>query len=327
MSVLCSGSYIADILIPDLEEIGPPGSLTYAPQGIHLAPGGHSANVAIDLVQLGQKQVYSIGCIGDDVLGEFILIELKKHGVKTNPQLIKDASTAKNVALIVKGQDRRFIAELKANTMLTPEHLLNTLKTVKPRILYQGTVGGLRYIDAALGKILGVAHEKCTINLVDAIMPTNSWSNLKKAFREIDILHCNQEEAHSLTGLTEIKETINHLTQSGVKLVVISGGNEGLIAGNKSLTLRMPAFKVNEIDPTGAGDALCAGIINALMNHEIKKINEIPCEKLVKILLDGQAAGAACVTGIGATTNVTYDLQHFLLDEQGKDILKATTIT
>jgi hypothetical protein len=55
MSIFCSGSFVADIIVPDLPRIGPLGSLTYAPNGIHLSPGGHSSNLAINLTQLGVK--------------------------------------------------------------------------------------------------------------------------------------------------------------------------------------------------------------------------------------------------------------------------------
>ncbi|MCW4049828.1 MAG: carbohydrate kinase family protein [Candidatus Bathyarchaeota archaeon] len=328
MSVLCSGSYLADILIPGLNGIGPPGSLTYAPKGIHLSTGGHSANVAIDLVKLGQSDVHSVGCVGDDNVGDYVITELKRHGVNTHPQIAPGTPTAKNVALIVKDQDRRFIAELTANTLLKPEHVKNKVKTLKPVLLYQGTVGGLKYIDPTLTDILRTAHEVQAITLVDAIMPTEGWGHLREAFHEIDILHVNLDEAESITGQKQPKKIIGHFLDKGVKLAIISIGDQGLTAGTSKVQLRMPAFNVAEIDPTGAGDALCAGVINAFMNQNdsLMSIENTTFEALTQLLLKGQAAGAACVTGIGATTSVSQGLQENLIREQGQGILKATAI-
>jgi len=51
--VLCSGSFMCDIITAELPRLGDPGDLTYAPHGIQLHPGGHAANVAINLAQLG----------------------------------------------------------------------------------------------------------------------------------------------------------------------------------------------------------------------------------------------------------------------------------
>jgi sugar/nucleoside kinase (ribokinase family) len=77
MSVICSGSYLVDFIVPKLPEIGEPGSLTYAPDGIHIFPGGHSANVALCLRKLKTRDVNSVGCTGKDLWHEYIYNELK----------------------------------------------------------------------------------------------------------------------------------------------------------------------------------------------------------------------------------------------------------
>ncbi|MFH1179766.1 MAG: PfkB family carbohydrate kinase, partial [Candidatus Bathyarchaeota archaeon] len=154
MSILCSGSFVADILVPDLPEIGPPGSLTYAPNGIHLNPGGHSSNVAINLAQLGASNIHAVGSIGEDEMGEFLLDQLRNRGVNPLPEIQRDSTTAKNVALLVRGEDRRYIAELTANSLLTTEHLLKSINLVEPDLFYQGTLGGLPDIEKNLPLIL-----------------------------------------------------------------------------------------------------------------------------------------------------------------------------
>lgn len=107
MSVLCSGSFVADIMIPDLPHIGLPGSLTYAPKGIILSPGGHSANVAINLAQLGLKFVHAVGSIGNDMMGGFMVDQLESRGVNVHAERQK-STTAKNVALLVRGGGQAF---------------------------------------------------------------------------------------------------------------------------------------------------------------------------------------------------------------------------
>ena len=84
----------------------------------------------------------------------------------------------------------------------------------------------------------------------------------------------------------------------------------------------MPAFDVTQIDPTGAGDPLCAGII-----HFIKTMNESFYELpfFTEALLFGQATGAACVTGLGATTNVQPININKIISFK-EDILKKTNI-
>ncbi len=325
MSVLCSGSFVADILVPDLPHIGPPGSLTYAPNGIILSPGGHSGNVAIDLTQLGVKDVHAAGSVGNDMMGEFLVEQLNSSGVIVHSEIQEGITTAKNIALLVRGQDRRFIAELTANSLLTPRFLTKTMDTVKPKIFYQGTLGGLPYIEEELVTILRHVKRLGSLTLVDVIMPSTGWGYLEPALPEIDILHCNIDEGRNLTGLNDSVDIIRALLDNGPNSVVLTDGNNGLIAGTQNFLVEMPAFNVEQIDPTGAGDALFAGIINFLSHHE--NPNVVFKETIFKdALVQGQAAGAACVTGVWATTNVQHGKVSELLKSQEEILEKTKTM-
>jgi sugar/nucleoside kinase (ribokinase family) len=328
MTVLCSGSLVVDLIAPDLPKIGPPGSLIYAPKGIHLTSGGHAANVSINLIQLGLSDVHVASSIGNDVLGEFFQKKLAHHGIIFHPQIIQETTTAKSIALIVKGEDKRFIAELTANARLNPDHIVNALRSIQPQIYYQGTVGGLKYLDSKLKQVLQEAHKLNCINIVDAIPPIKGWENLWKAIPEIDILHLNSQEAISLTKKTNSEQAIKAITGKGTRLTIISKGKQGLIVGTSNTIIKMPAFKVKEIDPTGAGDALCAGIIKALFEHNISFNNPayLQQETLIDVLIKGQAAGAICVTKVGATTAVNKENQRILLHRQGAQIRSKTKV-
>jgi len=316
MSILCSGSFVADILVPDLPEIGPPGSLTYAPKGIHLSPGGHSSNVAIDLAQLEAENIHAVGAIGRDEIGSFLIDQLRNRGVKPIPQIIEDSTTAKNVALLVEGEDRRYIAELTANSLLSSGFLMKTLNDIKPSIFYQGTLGGLPDIEKNLRTILQNTQSQDILNMVDVIMPTNGWGYLEPAASNIDVLHANQLEASSLTMETDAIRAVRKLNKMGIKLAVVSDGQNGLIAATLNHIITMPSYNVTQRDPTGAGDALCAGMINHINNKKLTSEQIMDPESIIDILLMGQAAGAACVTGLGATTSVTRENHETILEHR-----------
>jgi len=328
MSVLCSGSYLADFIVPDLPGIGEPGSLVYAPKGIHLSPGGHSANVALGLVQLGQDEVHSTGCVGDDLLEELILALLGDHGVRVHPQVAEGAATAKNIALIVRNQDRRFIAELAANALLEPGRVEACIRAVRPSVFYQGTVGGLRYVDPRLEDVLAAAHAVGSLTVVDVVPPTDGWGCLLDALGGVDVLHCNLHEAKDMLGAEEPREVLEGLMERGVRLAAVSDGARGLYASTGCVAVHMPAFRVTEVDPTGAGDALCAGLIKALMDDGVSPsgLGALAAEELTALMLMGQAAGAASVTDVGATTAVTRRNVDSLVREQAARMLESTTV-
>jgi sugar/nucleoside kinase (ribokinase family) len=79
-----------------------------------------------------------VGGIGDDVLGDYIESKLTRRGLHVYPERILEAHISKNLVLIVKGEDRRFYAELSANTL---QHVRAvTLEKVDSLIKMQGDI-------------------------------------------------------------------------------------------------------------------------------------------------------------------------------------------
>ena len=327
MTILTSGSLVADIIAPNLPHIGPPGSLTYAPDGIHLHPGGHAVNVAIDLAQLGAHDIHTAAAVVDDLFGEFFKEKFSSHGITIHLETV-NANTAKNIALTVQGQDRRFIAELTANALLTSDFLLQTIKETKPQTFYQGTIGGLKHIDSNLHKILKEAHKQGSLNIVDVIPPTDGWNHMDKAYSHIDILHCNTEQAAAMTNLERPEEALSYLIERGVQLPIITNGPNGVHVGTPRFSIQMPSFQVTQVDSTGAGDALCASLIHQITQQQIKPkdVSKLTNEALTGILLHAQAAGAVCVTATGATTAVTPEKIKTLIVTQGERVLEQTVV-
>ncbi|MGD2200237.1 MAG: PfkB family carbohydrate kinase [Candidatus Bathyarchaeota archaeon] len=325
--VLCSGSLLCDLIAADLPRIGEPGDLVYAPRGISLHAGGHAANVAISLAQLGRSGVAVVGSIGDDIFGGFLEDELKERGVGVYSERIAGTHTAKNLVLVVKGQDRRFIAELSANTLLGPRHVLDALEETNPDIFYQGTVGGLRKVDRDLGTLLDAAKERGTLTVVDVVRPyKGGWDGLKGVYPSIDILHCNCTEAEALTGEKNPAVASGALVEGGIRLALVTMGGRGLIAAWSREKLRLPAFEVKTIDPTGAGDAFCAGIIDAFLRSP-RKPEGWSLDQARPLLLEGSAAGAACVTAAGATTAVTRENVDAMIFNRGAEVWqRAVTV-
>jgi sugar/nucleoside kinase (ribokinase family) len=109
------------------------------------------------------------------------------------------------------------------------------------------------------------------------------------------------------------------LARKGAGLILITLGPMGLVAGWGENLLRVPVFEVDSVDPTGAGDAFCAGVIDSLLDHPdlLKDIRDFSVEDAKTLLLNGSAAGAACVTSTGATTAVTRENVDSLMKEQG----------
>ena len=328
MQVTCVGILVVDIIAADLPKVSTPGELTFTPRGIEMHTGGHAGNVSIDLRKLGIREddVSCVGAVGDDVFGDFLENLLNKHGIVTHLQRVKEAGTSKTIALVVSGEDRRFHTDIGANWHLSPEHVLSVLKNEKPAILYAGGIGITGRFDEELPKVLQKGKDLGCLTFLDAVKPyRRGWDLIFPSLKFTDVFHCNQDEAKGMTEKDNPKEAAKALIRKGAQLVIISMGEKGLIAETQNKLLEMTAFKVQVVDPTGAGDALCAGVISGLLKATGKKwrgLSDLSIEDLSRILLEGEAAGATCVTMVGTTTAVTEQNVKKLLEEQGPEITR-----
>ena len=101
----------------------------------------------------------------------------------------------------------------------------------------------------------------------------------------------NRMEAQALTGEADPAQAARALLGMGVKNVFISLGGDGVYYANAQAHGLQPALPLPAAPLTGAGDALCAGLMRALLNG--KDIQACAQEGV-------QSAYQALLAGIGA---------------------------
>jgi sugar/nucleoside kinase (ribokinase family) len=317
LPVLTTGILVVDIIAAELPRIADQGELLYVPSGITVTLGGHAGNVSIDLIQLGVKagDVHLASVVGRDVFGDFIEKFLSEKGIDVKLKRV-DAPTSKNIILVVKGEDRRFHVDIGSNLLLDREFVEEAIEEIKPRILYIGGAGMLGEFDSHLPRILGRTRSIRATTFLDIVAPYGKdWGFFKDAIMNSDIFHCNILEAYRITGREDIFDALNSLRKLGCKLPVITMGDKGLVASFKNMSIRIPSFKVHVIDPTGAGDAFCAGLISKLIEKP-NRIEDYTVEDIIDGLIFGSASGAACCTAKGTTINVKKEVVEGILNSQ-----------
>jgi sulfofructose kinase len=119
---------------------------------------------------------------------------------------------------------------------------------------------------------------------------------------EVDYLVCSEKFAVQFAG--DEVTALSRLAQVS-KVVVITLGERGLIWQRGQDAGNLPAFKINAIDTTGAGDAFHGAFAAAVTSN----LNWF------QILRFASAAGALCCTKIGARTGLPSKLEHQALFE------------
>ncbi len=331
--VLTAGFLVCDIIAAGLSKIAEPGELVWVEKGIDMYIGGHPANVSIDLVKIGYdpSRILVVGVVGYDVFGDFIEKTLKSYNLNVNLYRVKEAGTTKNIVLVVKGEDRRFHVDLGASWYMKPEMITRSIADWKPKLLYLAC-GIIGEADEKLPDILNEARRQGAVTFVDLAPPYGKdWDFIIGSLEYIDIFHCNLAELKHITREEKLRNAVKKMLGYGVKVLAITLGGEGAYIAKDDTLIYQPAFKIEAIDPTGAGDAFSAGMIFKLielLGEEIsgETIEKLNVDDLQEILLWGQAAGASACLAPGTTTSVSRENIEKLIVAQKNRIISEQRI-
>jgi sugar/nucleoside kinase (ribokinase family) len=120
----------------------------------------------------------------------------------------------------------------------------------------------------------------------------NRWLELIGPYLPyVDYMVPSLSEARAITGRDEPAEIAYSLIEMGAGTVAIKMGAEGcLVMSGDGLPHRFPAYEVDVVDATGAGDAFAAGFIAGVYM-------DWPLDQTADL---ANALGALCVTAMGA---------------------------
>lgn len=328
--ILVSGIAVVDLIGSGLPHVARPGQLVFG--SVRFSLGGHACNVSVDLAQLGfpKSRLRVVFPAGRDLFGRFLLDSLKGRGIRVDPVLADRAPTSLDLILVAKGEDRRYHADPGANSVMPPGPVLKLIDKHRPRMFYAGGVGLLNRMDARLAAVLKKAKGHGARTFVDAVSPyRQGWDFLRRALPWTDLFHCNADEAADLTGQGEPRRALAAIRALGARHVFLTLGDRGLLAAVPGAVLRVPAFSVKGIDPTGAGDAFSAGLILKVYRA---MTSGTPPEALSAgdwkdILVYASACGAACCLGVGTTAAVSGENAGRLVRRQGRAVARGVRIT
>ncbi len=117
-----------------------------------------------------------------------------------------------------------------------------------------------RHAAARLVKFAAEKH--IPLSLDTALEPALLFRDeMRWLLPQLTLCVLGSEEAHALTGAETPEKAIAALLQAGIQRVGYKLGSEGcLIAGEEGI-YHQPAFRVDTVDSTGAGDTFSAGLV------------------------------------------------------------------
>ena len=123
-----------------------------------------------------------------------------------------------------------------------------------------------------------------------AQMNLGRQEELCDALRLVDVLKPCKAAAREMTGVTDYNRMADQLLNLGPKIVAITQGEDGCLIASKEKRVQVPAFRVNVVDTTGAGDAFMGGLSYGLLqNWDLERVGVF-----------ANACAALCCTKVGA---------------------------
>ncbi len=268
---------------------------TMASSGYQQLLGGKGANQSIALAKAG-SDVRHVGRINQaDVHIKQAMI---KHGIDCKYLACTDTPSGHAIIQVTPAGENAIVLFGGANLELDNQDVLKALDQVKSNdwVLLQNETSA---IDLALLE----AKRK---GLKVAFNPAPMTESVKSLPKEcIDLLIVNEVEAEELSGQSELEQIEQFFrTNWSHAEVIITLGKAGVRMLRKDKTLDIPAFVVDAVDTTAAGDTFIGYFLSAYSNHEDAR----------QALIRGCAASAIAVTRIGAAQSIpeSKEVDRFL---------------
>jgi ribokinase len=260
---------------------------------LSMVPGGKGANQAVAAARLGAKATM-VGRVGCDGFGDALLASLAVDGID-HAHVLRDDGAATGVALIVVAADgeNSIVVSPGANQRLSPASAGAAGHAIA------GADVVVLQLEVPLDTVTRAAELARKHGAMVILNPAPARPLPASLLGMVDVLVPNESEAALLAGLPPgsrggAATAAELLVGQGVRTVVLTLGRRGTLAAHSGEMLHIPAFEVEPVDTTAAGDAFVAGLAVALAEGKT----------LPGAVRFGNAAGALATTVPGAQTSL-----------------------
>lgn len=267
---------------------------TSNPARIRSSFGGVGRNVAENLARLGQP-VTLLTAVGQDHAGDQLLEGVAEAGVDVSHVLRSpEQPTGTYLAVVNPDGAMQFgLDDMRAIAALSAEHVRSHAGLFEQ--------ASLVFVDANLPKetLRAVMAQARKAGLPICADPTSQAlaERLKPYLPRLRLVAPNAAEAAILcgydfevTGRRKALAAAKCLVGQGVDIAIIALAEAGVCYATSATSGHIPAMRTEILDPTGAGDALTATVLFALLNH-------IPIDDAVRL---GVAAASLTLRYRGA---------------------------
>ena len=273
-----------------------PGETVHA-SGHYSAAGGKGANQAVAAARSG-CEVSFIGGVGDDAPGKEMLGLLKSEGINTQGIITaKKESTGQAFITVDDSGQNSITIYAGANYAFGSAEVEQNQDLIKNSDFL---IAQFETPLAATIKGFEIAHE---VGVKTILNPAPGMAKIPADLLKLtDIIIPNETEAETITGIKVTDEKTAQMAavklhNQGVKIVIITIGAKGAFYDYQNESELVPAFKVNAVDTTAAGDTFI-GAMTSLLRPDLSNLKDA--------VLFANKASSITVQKYGAQPSIPY---------------------
>jgi fructokinase len=264
---------------------------------IEVHAGGVTANMLTQVARLGSSTGW-LGLIGDDENGRIIMKAFTEDGMDSSGvEVVKGERSALTWIPVTPSGERCIYMFPNVTGKLSVIHVRNRFAAHIKGAKHFHTEASQLPI-APVKEAMRVAKESNVRVFFDldvtprffAQMNLGRQDELCDALKLVDVLKPCKAAAREMTGFADYNRMADQLLNIGPKIVAITQGEDGCLIASREKKVQVPAFRVNVVDTTGAGDAFMGGLSYGLLQGW----------DLERVGLFANACAALCCTKVGA---------------------------
>lgn len=279
-----------------VKQMPKPGETMHTKE-IFSAGGGKGANQAV-AAKRSEAVTNFIGAIGNDEAGEMMRELLSEEGIElAGVQTLEKQATGQAYIIVDDQGENSIMIHSGANNAFTPEQVQAHADLIKAS----------DFVVAQFESTLESTIEAFTIareaGVKTILNPAPALENVPEELLKVtDMIIPNETETEILTGIkvtdeASLKAAADHLHQLGIEAVIITIGSKGAFYDVQDRSGIVPAFKVNAVDTTAAGDTFI-GAMSSVLKKDFSNL-----EQAIEY---GNQASSLTVQRFGAQPSIPY---------------------
>lgn len=237
---------------------------------VHRCSGGSAANTIIAFAQFGGTGAYC-SVLGGDHYGAFYASEFRDLGIELSAEQIAGETTGTCLVMITPDSERTLNTTLAVNQTFDRGHIREDVIKASEWIYIEGykltDENGAEAVDVALfhARKHGTS---VAVSCSDGFIVDVFGDRLRSVLDGCDLVFCNEREATALAGTEGADEAYTALT-SRYRNVIVTKGAQGSRVRWNGIDAEIPAYAVDAVDATGAGDMYAGAFLyGALHRHQ-----------------------------------------------------------